>query len=96
MFGYVPEFRMDESDILHCPRRDEPHHLSGYCNPQVDRLLDTLPRIVDRRAAKPRWVQYQRGIAADQPFTLLYFQQRREGVSNRLRNVDPDTRSDLV
>ena len=96
IFGYVPEFRMDDSDILHCDSRDEPYHLSGYCNPEADRLLDTLPKIVHRRAAKPLWARYQHRIAADQPFTLLYFQQRREGVHNRLRDVDPDARGDLV
>ncbi len=51
---------------------------------------------MDRSQAKPLWEQYQRQIAADQPYTFLYFQERREGVSNRLRNVDPDARGDWV
>ena len=96
VFGYGTEFQMDDAGLFHCERRDEPFHLSGYCDPEADRLLDTLPKIVDRRAAKPLWARLQRKIAADQPITLLYFQERREGVHNRLRNVDPDARGDLV
>lgn len=96
VFGYGTEFQVDDSGLFHCEKRDEPFHLSGYCDPETDRLLDTLPRIVDHAAARPLWVRYQRKIAADQPITMLYFQQRREGVSNRLQNVDPDARGDLV
>lgn len=31
-----------------------------------------------------------------QPFTLLYYPRRLEGVANRLRDVYPDARGDLV
>ena len=96
IFGYGTEFQMDDSGLFHCDQRDELLHLSGYCDAEADRLLDTLPTIVDRRAAKPLWARLQRKIAADQPITLLYFMTRRNGVHNRLRNVRPDTRGDLV
>jgi peptide/nickel transport system substrate-binding protein len=96
VFGFGTEFQVDDSGLFHCGKRNEPYHLSGYCDAEMDRLLDTLPRIVDRAAARPLWARYQRKIAMDQPITLLYFQQRREGVSARLRNVEPDARGDLV
>lgn len=62
----------------------------------MDRLLDTLPAIVGREASEPLWQQYQRKIAADQPYSFIYFQERLEGVNQRLRNIDPDARGDWV
>lgn len=96
LIGWVTEFRIDDSDLFHCEKLDEPYQWVGYCDPQTDRLLDTLPKIVSREAALPLWQQYQRRIAQDQPYTFLYFQRRREGVHDRLRNVDPDARGDWV
>lgn len=96
LIGWVTEFRIDDSDLFACDKMDDPYQWVGYCNPQTDRLLDTLPVIMDRTAAKPLWQQYQRQIAADQPYTILYFGERLEGVSNRLRNVAPDARGDWV
>jgi peptide/nickel transport system substrate-binding protein len=96
LIGWVTEFRIDDANLFHCEMRDEPYQWVSYCNPQTDRLLDTLPTIVDRAAAKPLWQQYQRQIAQDQPYTILYFQRRIEGVHQRLRNVNPDARGDWV
>ena len=96
LIGWVTEFRIDDTDLFSCDKIQDPYQWVSYCNPETDRLLDTLPRIVDRAAAKPYWDQYQRRIAADQPYTILYFTDRLEGVSNRLRNVEPDARGDWV
>lgn len=94
--GWVTEFRIDDRDLFHCEKLNDPYQWVGYCDPETDRLLDTLPKIMDRNAAKPLWSQYQHKIAQDQPYTFVYFQERLEGVSNRLRNVDPDARGDWV
>lgn len=96
IIGWVTEFRIDDTDLFHCDKRDDPYQWVSYCDPATDELLDTLPTIVDREAAKPVWARYQRKIAQDQPYTFLYFQERLEGVSERLRNVDPDARGDWV
>lgn len=96
VMGWVTEFRPDDADLFSCAKLDAPYQWAGHCDPATDRLLDSLPRIVDRAAAKPVWSRYQRKIAQDQPYTFLYFQERIEGVSNRLRNVHPDARGDFV
>lgn len=96
VMGWVAEFKIDDENLFHCDRRDEPYQWVGYCNPRTSALLDTLPLIVDREQARPLWSAYQRLIAQDQPYTFLYFAHRLEGVSNRLRNVHPDARGDLV
>lgn len=96
IIGWVTEFRIDDTDLFHCDKRDDPFQWVGYCNAETDRLLEALPLIVDRDDAEPVWAEYQARIAADQPYTFLYFQERLEGVHQRLRNVDPDARGDWV
>jgi peptide/nickel transport system substrate-binding protein len=96
VMGWVSEFKIDDENLFSCERIDEPYQWVGYCNPRTTALLKQLPLIVDREQARPLWAEYQRLIAHDQPYTFLYFQRRIEGVSNRLRNVRPDARGDLV
>ncbi len=94
--GWVTEFRIDDTDLFSCKKLNDPYQWAGYCDPEADRLLDSLPLIVSRDAALPVWHRYQRKIAQDQPYTFLYFTRRLEGVSDRLRNVHPDARGDWV
>lgn len=96
VMGWVSEFKIDDENLFSCERMDEPYQWVQYCNPRTTELLKQLPLIVDREQARPLWAEYQRLIAHDQPYTFLYFQERIEGVSNRLRNVHPDARGDLV
>jgi len=96
VIGWVTEFRVDDTDLFHCDKMKDPYQWVSYCDPATDRLLERLPLIVSRDQAKPVWAEYQRKIAQDQPYTFVYFQQRLEGVSNRLQNVHPDARGDFV
>ena len=91
-------FKVDPSPLFSCAQAQVKNsaNRTGYCNPRADALLDTLPTIADRAAAKPLWSEYQRLISAEQPFTFLFFQRRLEGVHERLRNVRPDARGDWV
>ena len=96
VMGWVAEFKIDDENLFSCNRMDEPYQWVGYCNPRTTELLEQLPLIVDREQARPLWSEYQRLIAHDQPYTFLYYQVRIEGVNNRLRNVHPDARGDMV
>ncbi|HEX5724756.1 MAG TPA: LLM class flavin-dependent oxidoreductase, partial [Longimicrobiaceae bacterium] len=96
VLGWKPEFRVDDSDLFACAKRDNPMAFSGYCSPATDRLIDSTLTLADRRAALPVWRRYQRRIAADQPFTLLYFANRLQGVSRRVQGAEPDARGDWV
>ncbi|HWV56077.1 MAG TPA: ABC transporter substrate-binding protein [Longimicrobiales bacterium] len=94
LIGWRTEFRIDDTDLFHCDRRDQPFQWVGHCDPRLDSLLDTLPLIVDRDEALPLWREYQRLIAEQQPYTFIYFQERVHAAHNRLRNVRPDPRGD--
>lgn len=92
--GWKPEFHLDDSDLFACAKRNQPLTFAGYCNPEADRLMDSVQIVADRRAALPLWARYQELIARDQPVTLLYFPNRLVGVSRRLRDVHLDARGD--
>jgi peptide/nickel transport system substrate-binding protein len=96
VIGWVTEFRIDDANLFHCDRQDEPYQWVSHCNPRLDALIDTLPRIMDRGQAGPLWREYQQILAEDQPYTILFFQRRLEGVHNALRNVQVDARGDWV
>lgn len=96
LIGWRTEFRIDDSDLFHCDKRDEPYQWVNHCDPQVDMFLDSLPKIADRDAAEPLWSDYQQLIAQQQPYTFIYYQDRLHGVHQRLRNVISDPRGDWV
>ncbi|MEX2582866.1 MAG: ABC transporter substrate-binding protein [Gemmatimonadota bacterium] len=96
LIGWRTEFRIDDTDLFHCDRIDQPYQWVGHCDPRLDVLLDSLPTLADREAALPLWAEYQELVAEEQPYTFVYFVERLHGVHNRLRNVDPDPRGDWV
>jgi peptide/nickel transport system substrate-binding protein len=96
MIGWRTEFRIDDSDLFHCDKHEEPYQWVGHCDSRLDALMDTLPLITDESTALPLWAEYQRRVAAQQPYTFIYFEERMHGVHNRLRNVHPDPRGDWV
>jgi peptide/nickel transport system substrate-binding protein len=96
LIGWRTEFRIDDSDLFHCEKIDEPFQWVGHCDPRLDVLLDTLPTIPNRDEALPHWREYQRLVAEQQPYTFIYFTERLHGIRNRLRNVNADPRGDWV
>jgi peptide/nickel transport system substrate-binding protein len=89
-------FRIDDRDSFHCGRMNGRYQTAGFCDPRMDRLLDTLPRIIDRQAALPLWKEYQRLLVEQQPYAFLYHPHALVGVSRRLQNVRPDPRGALA
>jgi peptide/nickel transport system substrate-binding protein len=96
LIGWRTDFRVDDSDLFHCEKMNEPYQWVGHCDQRLDALLDTLPTIADPAASLPLWKEYQKLIVEQQPYTFIYFSERIHGVSNRLRNVIPDARGDWV
>ena len=84
------------SDGFHCRNRDQVWQQSGICDSELDRLLDTIPLVVDRAAAQPLWSDLQYRMATLQPSSFLYHEHMLAGVASRLQNVRPDARSPYV
>ncbi|HEV2132087.1 MAG TPA: ABC transporter substrate-binding protein [Longimicrobiaceae bacterium] len=96
VLNWVEAFGKDDSPLLHSRSRNEPQGYVGYANPEADRLLDTLAVIVDREEARPFWIRYQRLMASEVPYTVLYYGKPTVAVSNRLQGVQMDARGDLA
>jgi peptide/nickel transport system substrate-binding protein len=96
LMGWRTEFRIDDSDLFHCEKRNEPYQWVGHCDERLDALMDTLPLIANQTEALPLWHQYQKLLVEQQPYTFIYFSERIHGIHDRLRNVNPDARGDWV
>lgn len=95
VMGFVTEFAMDDTDLFHSAKLNEPYAWSGTKRPDIDRYLERLPFIVDQEEAKPLWSEYQRLLVDEAPYTFFYFPDKLVGLNKRLRNVIMDPRGQL-
>jgi peptide/nickel transport system substrate-binding protein len=96
VMGWVTEFKLDDMDLFHSARIDQPYAWVGTQNPEIDRLLEALSLAVDREAAKELWREYQTELVQEQPYTYFYFPDRLDGVNRRVRGVVMDARGEWV
>ena len=94
VMGWVVEYKLDDMDLFHSERIDQPYAWSGTENPAIDRLLEALSTTVDRHEARALWNEYQEVIMDEQPYTFFYFPDRLDGVNKRVKGVEMDTRGD--
>ena len=96
VMGWVTEYKLDDTDLLHSRNFSGTYAFSGTLRPDIDSLLDQLPLVVDRTEAKPLWKQYQELLVDEQPYTFFFFPDRLDGVSKRLRGVEMDSRGEWL
>ena len=96
VIGWVVEYKLDDSDLFHSRNVSGIFAQSGTRRPDIDRLLDQLPLVVDRTDARPLWKQYQELLVDEQPFTFFFFPDRLDGVSERLRGAEMDARGEWL
>ncbi len=96
VMGWVVEFKLDETDLFHSDRIDQPYAWSATENPEMDRLLDELSKVTDRDEARELWSEYQGVLVEEQPYTYFYFRDRLNGVNRRLQNVEMDARGEWL
>jgi len=96
VMSWVVEYKLDDMDLFHSERIDQPYAWSGTDNPEIDRLLEALSTTVDRSAARLLWNEYQSVIMDEQPYTFFYFPNRLDGVNKRVKGVVMDTRGEWL
>lgn len=96
VIGFSNDFNIDESNFFHTDADEHMYGWSALSDPELDRLLDTLPLIPTREEARPLWAEYQQRIVELQPFMYLYFSDRLNGVAGDLEGVEFDIRGDLM
>lgn len=91
-------FKVDPTPLFSCEeaRRPGTANRAGYCNPQVDRLIQQGLRSTDPAVSKQTWAQFSGILQQDQPITFLYWGEDLAGVGPRLAGVEMDVRSKLV
>jgi len=96
VMGWSTEFKLDDTDLFHSERIDQPFAWSGTRNPEIDRLLEALSLATDREEARRLWRDYQAVIVEEQPYTYFYFPDRLDGINRRLRDVEMDARGEWL
>jgi ABC-type transport system substrate-binding protein len=96
VIGWVVDFKLDDLDLFHSERIDQPYAWSGTQNQEIDDLLEELSRTVDRDEARSLWAEYQRAIVEEQPYTYFYFPDRLDGINNRVRDLEMDVRGEWL
>jgi peptide/nickel transport system substrate-binding protein len=94
LMGLTIDFRVDDTDLFHSARVDNPMAWSGTINPEIDRYLEVLGTTLDEDEARALWGQYEALIVDEQPYTFLYFLDLLLGVGERVRNVEMDARGE--
>jgi peptide/nickel transport system substrate-binding protein len=87
---------MPEPGTFHCANRAGILQVSGICDPELDHLMDVLPSVADRDAARVLWHRYQRRLAELQPHAFLDHPHGLVAVDAALRAVHPDARGPFV
>lgn len=85
-------FSKDDSPYL---RSGSSMNETGYSNARADWLMDSLRVTMHREAARPLWREYQRLLAQEQPYTVLFYPSSLWAVRERLQGVEMDRRGFL-
>ena len=96
VLSWVTDFRLDDTDLFHSTRIDEPYGFSGTHSPTLDAFLEQLPLITDRKQAVGVWRDYQEALRDEQPFTFFYAPDRLAGVNRRVHGVSMDARGEWL
>jgi peptide/nickel transport system substrate-binding protein len=87
--------RLDLRSLFHSGAMDGPFQVAGYSNPALDSVLDAIDAETAREPAGELWDRAQALVAADQPWTFLYFVTDLILVRSRLEGVEADLRGVL-
>ena len=83
-------------DAFHSSTLDNPFHATAYANPEVDRILDQVMTVADRRKATALWRRFQQIMRDDQPMTMTWWSPDLVVVRERLKGVEMDVRGALL
>jgi peptide/nickel transport system substrate-binding protein len=92
--SWVDFFRKDDADNFLCRNRGRPFQILSFCDPAIDRMIDSLNVLTDRRQAAPLWREYQHAVVQASPYTVLYYPRRLTGLTRRLQGVEMDVRGE--
>lgn len=96
VLAFQPDLVVDDRDLWACDRRDQPMQFTGYCDEELDAVLDSLPRTIDRERRRRLLHRYNEIVYRDQPYSFLFFEDRADALRRGLEGVTMDARGELV
>ncbi|MCB9665188.1 MAG: hypothetical protein H6732_13845 [Alphaproteobacteria bacterium] len=93
--GWSAALFVDPSDVWSCETDEikRPFNFTGFCNPEVDALIEKGLAMQDPDEAVAIWKQVQELIYRDQPYTFLWWREELVGLHSRFEHVGIDVLS---
>lgn len=92
LIGYLWNAAPDQSIMFSCDAAGgNGFNVVGYCNPQVDALLEQARTELDRQARIELYTAYQNIVSEEQAMSIIDFQRGFAGLSTRVHNVFPSS-----
>ena len=89
--GWSAGLFVDPSTLWACDdpanNKQTQFNFTGYCNPEVDKLMDQGFTTPNPKDAAPIWKDVQARIYADQPYLFLWWMDEIVGINNRFENT---------
>jgi peptide/nickel transport system substrate-binding protein len=94
--GWARDVPLNDSDLWACDQVGQPVQFTSYCDPDLDRVLDSIPVTTGRERLRSLIDRYHSLIARDQPYTFLYYVDRVDLMRARVFGTEMDARGDWV
>jgi peptide/nickel transport system substrate-binding protein len=95
LLSWTEDMVIDDRDYWACDRRDEPLQFSGYCDPALDAVMDSIPRALDPDRKRRLLRRYAEMVEKAQPYSFLYNEDGAVALRRSLRGVVVDVRGEL-
>lgn len=91
--GWTAGFDPDPYSLWHCSQvsteeRPELYNYIGYCNPEVDELIEAGLATSDQEARKELYFEFQQILADEQPYLFAYAPLVRDGMHAGMKWTD--------
>jgi peptide/nickel transport system substrate-binding protein len=96
LLTWTPDPTLDERPSWSCDQMTHPVHFSSYCNPELDAVLDSLLAVTDPDTHGGLVDRFNDILAADQPYTFLYYPSHLAAARVELRGVVMDGRGNWL
>ena len=94
--AWESDFRINLRDLFHSSAVGTPNQTASYSNARVDSLIDAAALARTREQAKPIYVELQRVLRQEQPWTFLYYYPDLVLMRERLQDAEMDVRGAFV
>ena len=90
--GWFAGHRHDDAAIFHSRHRDGPYAETGFSDPRLDVLIDSLNVEMDRTRARRLWQEYHLRLMEAAPYAVLLYQAQLLAHRDAVRGVEFDVR----